>query len=59
MSTKGEDRTNWSLTYFFATVCNFAFSLPSGFYGEVISDDGTTEGDAILSRFGFTINGEP
>ena len=28
-------------------------------YSEVVSDDGTTQGEAILERFGFTINGEP
>ncbi|KAL7540199.1 hypothetical protein ACHAXR_009936 [Thalassiosira sp. AJA248-18] len=30
----------------------------SGFYDEVVSDDGTTQGEAILKRFGFAINGE-
>ena len=28
-------------------------------YNEVISEDGTTEGEMILSIFGFTLNGEP
>lgn len=27
-------------------------------YSEVISDDGTTQGEAILSMFGFTLKGE-
>ena len=30
----------------------------SGKYDEVIYEDGTTKGEAILERFGFTINGE-
>lgn len=31
----------------------------SGFYDEIVSEeDGTTRGEAILIRFGFSLNGE-
>lgn len=43
------------------TLSHFALSiiLLSGIYDEVINSDGTTEGEAILIRFGFTIDGQP
>ncbi len=53
MSTK-EKSNNSSSIISYSCCC-----INSGFYDEVISNDGTTEGEAILERFGFTINGEP
>ena len=31
----------------------------SGHYDEVVDPDGTTQGEAILERFGFVFKGEP
>jgi hypothetical protein len=52
-------RISLFLTYSFSTISYVVLHLLSGFYNEVINDDGTTEGEAILIRFGFTIDGEP
>lgn len=37
---------------------HFGLSIPSGFYDEVVNDDGMTEGEQILVRLGFDLDGE-